>query len=269
MEKFLCYLVLNALIIKIEKDLKMKKAGRILFADDEESFRSPITKMLQKDGYECDCASDASEVEEKLKESSYDLLISDICMPGNVELELVKKISKLAEGMPVILITGYPSVDSAVESIKLAVEAYLIKPFKISVLRDHVEKAIEHSRAYRSVVNTRKRLQKWSKDLDNIKKLISVEPDKTSSVAINTFYNLTLQNIVDCLMELKHLTDTLALQGDEQYVCNLLNCPSLKTFKGGLFETVKVLKKTKNAFKSKDLAELRRKVETILDHEEQ
>jgi hypothetical protein len=69
-------------------------------------------------------------------------------------------------------------------------------------------------------------------------------------------------------MELKHLTDTLISQGDEQYVCNLLNCPSLKTFKGGLFETVKVLKKTKNAFKSKDLAELRKKVETILDDEE-
>jgi DNA-binding response OmpR family regulator len=246
----------------------MKKVGRILFADDEESFRGPIAKMLQKDGYECDCASDASEVVAKLKEQSYDLLISDICMPGNVELELIKKLSKVAEGMPIILITGYPSVDSAVESIKLAVEAYLVKPFKISVLRDHVEKAIEHSRAYRSIMNTRKRLQEWDKDLENIKTLISGETDKTSSVAISTFYDLTLQNIVDCLMELKHLTDTLISQGDEQYVCNLLNCPSLKTFKGGLFETVKVLKKTKNAFKSKDLAELRKKVETILDDEE-
>ncbi len=247
----------------------MKKVGRILIADDEESFRSPIAKMLQKDGYKCECASDANEVVEKLKANSYDLLISDICMPGNVELELVKELSKVAEGMPVILITGFPSVDSAVESIKLSVTAYLVKPFKISVLRDHVEKAIANSRAYHALTNTRKRLQEWDNDLDNIKTLITGEPDNTSSVAINTFYNLTLQNIVDCLMELKHLTDALILQGDEQYVCNLLKCPSLKTFKGGLIETVKVLKKTKNAFKSKDLAELRKKVETILENDEQ
>ncbi len=246
----------------------MDKLGRILFADDEESFRSPFAKMLREDGYECDCASDAVEVLEKLKKNSYDLLISDICMPGNVELELIKEISEIAEGMPVILITGFPSVDSAVESVKLTVAAYLVKPFKISVLRNHVEKAIAHSQAYRAVINTRKRIQDWDNELVNIKKLISGETGKTSSVAINTFYDLTLQNIVGLLMELKHLTDILISHEDEQYVCNLLNCPSLEMFKGGLFETVKVLKKTKNAFKSKDLAELRKKLETILENEE-
>ncbi len=246
----------------------MRRTGKILFADDEESFRSPITKMLEKSGYECDCASDAKGVMEKLGENTYDLLISDIRMPGNIELELIKEISKKAEGMPVILITGYPTVDSAVESIKLAVEAYLVKPFKIDVLQEHVEKAIEHSRAYRALINTRKRLKKWDNELVNIKKLIKVEPKKTSSVAVSTFYDLTLQNIVDCLMELKQFTDVLIMQSNEQYVCNLLNCPSLKTFKGGLVETVKVLKKTKNAFKSKDLAALRKEVETILETEE-
>ncbi len=246
----------------------MKKLGRILFADDEEDFRSPIAKMLRKDGYECDCVDDANETVEKLKGSRYDLLISDICMPGNVELELIKKITEVAEGMPVILITGYPSIDSAVESANLSVAAYLVKPFKISVLRDHVGKAIEYSRAYRVLMNTRKRLREWDNDLENIKKLINVETEMTSPIAINTFYGLTLQNIVDSLMELKNLTDLLILKGDEQYVCNLLNCPSLKTLKGGLHETVKVLKKTKNAFKSKDLAELRKKVEAILENEE-
>ncbi len=87
-------------------------------------------------------------------------------------------------------------------------------------------------------------------------------------MAVNTFYNLTRQNIVDCLMELKHLTDALTLHGDEQYEFNLLKCPSLKIFKGGLFEAVRVLKKTRNAFRSKDLAEFRKKVETILENEE-
>ncbi len=67
--------------------------------------------------------------------------------------------------MPVILITGYPSVDSAVKSVKLAVAAYLVKPIKITVLRDHVEKAIANSRAYQALTNTRKRLRGWDKTL--------------------------------------------------------------------------------------------------------
>ncbi|MBS1257387.1 MAG: Regulator of RpoS [Candidatus Scalindua arabica] len=245
----------------------MDKLGKILIADDEETFRISTADLLRKDGYECDCASDAIEAVEKLRESSYDLLIADIHMPGNPELELVREIPTVAEGMPVLLVTGYPSANSAIESIKLNVTAYLVKPVEFSELQEQVDKAIEHYRTYRAVNDTRKRLREWCNDLDNIKKSISQKSENSTSIAINTFFELTLRNVVDSLMDLKHMTDELSMQSDEQYVCNLLDCPSLTTLKGGLSETVDVLKKTKNSFKSKDLGELRKKLETIIGEE--
>lgn len=245
----------------------MGKLGRILIADDEETFRNSTADLLRRDGYECDCVADAGEAVERLKEESYDLLIADIHMPGNPELELVREIPEIAEGMPILLVTGYPSVNTAIDSIKLTVSAYLVKPVEFSELQEQVEKAIEHYRTYRAVNDTRKRLREWCNDLDNIKKTISRKSENATSVAINTFFELTLRNVVDSLIDLKHLTDELSMQSDEQYVCNLLDCPSLTALKGGLSETVKVLEKTKNSFKSKDLGELRKKLETIIGEE--
>ena len=245
----------------------MSKLGRVLIADDDETFRNSTADLLRKDGYECDCVTDAVKAVKKLKEVSYDLLIADIHMPGNPELELVREIPAIADGMPVLLVTGYPSANSAIESIKLNVTAYLVKPVEFSELQEHVEKAIEDCRTYRAVNDTRKRLLKWCNDLDNIKKTIGRKSENATSVAINTFFELTLRNVFDSLMDLKHMTEEMAMQSDEQYVCNLLNCPSLTTLKGGISDTVEVLKKTRNSFKSKDLGELRKKLETIIGEE--
>ncbi len=63
------------------------------------------------------------------------------------------------------------------------------------------------------------------------------------------------------------LTEELTMQSDEQYVCNLLDCPSLTALKSGLAETVDVLKKTKTSFKSKELGRLRDKLEILVEKE--
>jgi hypothetical protein len=75
----------------------------------------------------------------------------------------------------------------------------------------------------------------------------------------------TLRNITDALLDLKHLTDELAAQGDEQYVCDQLECSKLTTLKDSLVESVEVLEKTKKAFKSKDLGILRKKLKMLVE----
>jgi FixJ family two-component response regulator len=243
----------------------MNESGRILIADDEETFLNSTADLLRREGYECDCASSAREAVEKLRENSYNLLIADIHMPGNPELELVRDISKIAEGMPVILVTGYPSVNSAIDSINLSVSAYMVKPVEFNELLEHVKSSIERSLTYRAVCDTRKRLQEWFKDIDSIKKSISQKSEVASSIPISTFFEITLRNVVDALLGLKHLTEELSMQSDEQYVCNLLDCPSLTALKSGLADTVKVLEKTKSSFKSKDLGRLRNKLEILVE----
>jgi CheY-like chemotaxis protein len=102
-----------------------------LIADDEETFLLSTADLLRREGYHCDCAPDGKRAAEMLGKGEYDLLIADIKMPGNGNLELVREMPRLAEGLPVILVTGYPSLKTAMESFQLPVAAYLPKPVEL------------------------------------------------------------------------------------------------------------------------------------------
>jgi CheY-like chemotaxis protein len=101
----------------------MSELGRILIADDEERFMHSTAAFLRQEGYECACAPDAATVAAMLREDPYDLLIADIKMPGNRNLELIRELSHRAEELSVILVTGCPSLQSAIQSIRLPVVA--------------------------------------------------------------------------------------------------------------------------------------------------
>jgi len=82
-----------------------------------------------------------------LAASDFDLLITDLEMPGNHDLELVRRVSKLAAGLPVILLTAHPTMESAVQSACLPIVKYVVKPPNLDDLRVLVRKSI---RRYRS-----------------------------------------------------------------------------------------------------------------------
>ncbi len=85
-------------------------------------------------------------VMERLRSDRYDLLISDINMTGNTELELIKDIQGIVEGMPIILATGNPILHSEIQSIKHPVIAYMFKPFEVDKLLAQVRLSIENYR---------------------------------------------------------------------------------------------------------------------------
>jgi DNA-binding NarL/FixJ family response regulator len=119
--------------------------GHILIADDEPTFLQATAELLRKHGYECTCASDGSTAAELVRETHFDLVIADIKMPGNTELELVRELSRLSESLPVILVTGYPSLDTAIGSVELPVVAYLVKPIDFSDLLEQVRFSLSES----------------------------------------------------------------------------------------------------------------------------
>jgi len=242
----------------------MANLGRILIADDEETFSESTAELLRRQGYRCDCAPDAATAAEKLRNNDYDLLIADINMPGNPKLELIRDMPKIAEGMPVILITGYPSLGSAIQSIELPVESYLVKPIDFEQLLAHVRIAVEHFRLYRSVHRIKQRLQYWYESLGSIEELLKNDSQEAILVSLDTFLELTFQNIVDAVSDLKHVIAVLAEQTKDKQPCHLFNCPRLESLTNGLAETVNVLKGTKSAFKSKNLGEIRRKLEVLI-----
>ncbi|MHC4267617.1 MAG: response regulator [Planctomycetota bacterium] len=241
----------------------MSSIGKILIADDEKSFSRSTADLLTREGYGCSISHNAETAKRMLYTLSYDLLIADIHMPGNAELELVKEVQITIEGLPIILITGIPSIDTATQSLHLPVVAYLTKPLDFEKLLTHVKDSINKYKTYCTFQDASQRLNKWQKDLQSIKELINNNSQPTS-VPINTFFKLTFQNIAESLLGMEHLVDKLGTSDSEQNVCNLLDCPSLKELKKGLMETEEVLKKTKRAFKSKDLGILSKKLDKII-----
>ena len=93
--------------------------GRILIADDEPTFLSSTAELLRREGYTVETVEDAPAALAAISGAPFDLLITDLEMPGNADLDLVQQVAHLSGGLPIIIITGFPSVRSAVACIEL------------------------------------------------------------------------------------------------------------------------------------------------------
>jgi DNA-binding response OmpR family regulator len=242
----------------------MAGAGRILLADDEQTFCDSTGELLRREGYTCDCVPDAPAAIEKLKQHSYDVIIADIKMPGNPELELIKELPILAKGAFAILVTAYPTQKTAIEAIRLPVAAYMVKPINFDELKNNVAAAIKQKKLFQTVLETKNRLSKWQKQMQGMEQILAKQNDTTFSASVRNFLDLTLCNISAAFMDVKNLVQTLADDQKESAVCNLMNCPKLNEMREGLSETIKTLELTKSSFKSKELGQLRIKLEQLL-----
>jgi len=244
---------------------KGKKMSRILLADDEGTFLQSTADLLSREGYHCDCVPDAARAVQMLSDNEYHLLIAGIKIPGNSDLEFIRDLPNIAEGVPVILVTDHPSLRSAIQSVKLRVEAYLVKPLDFEELLEHVHIAVEHFQVFRSVRSIKQRFQYCHEGMGDIEELLKHKNTKTFSMSYDTFLELTFQNIVASLADLKHLAGFLAMHNGRKKPCHLLNCPTLQSLTGGLERTIEHLENSKSAFKSKDLGEARRELEELVN----
>ncbi|MCA9125215.1 MAG: sigma-54-dependent Fis family transcriptional regulator [Planctomycetales bacterium] len=105
-------------------------AKRILIADDEPLYLRTTGQLLRKAGYECVCVPDADAALDKLRSEPFDLVLSDLNMPGNLKLELLQQGRSQWPDIPLIVITGVPSLPTAIESVRLGIADYLLKPVK-------------------------------------------------------------------------------------------------------------------------------------------
>ncbi len=244
----------------------MADSGRILMVDDEVLYLYSTADQLRGEGYLCDVATDKDTALELLKQNPYDLLISDINLPGNTNtnLELIEELARVSEGLPIILVTGYPSIESAIHAVQLPVVAYLVKPVGFNSLLTEIRKGIDRYQIYQSVRGARQRLQSWQQELNGLEHSMQMVPGNVSQAPVQAFLTLTMQNIAASLNDVRHLTEVLARASNDQYVCQLLNCPRARVLSEALVETIDVLKKTQAAFKSKELGVLRKKLETLL-----
>ncbi len=239
--------------------------GRILIADDEETFRKSTADLLQLRGYDCDVAADANEAVELLKGQHYDLVISDIKMPGNADLMLAKQTRALARGTPVILVTGYPSVETAVDSINLPVSGYLVKPLNFDELLLLVQRCVHRSRILHNIQDARRQLDQWQESLDATEVLLEESSDEKGDEQINAIVNLNVKNVADLLVRFATLTDGVAENSPKTAKGESATSAQLDTACDVLTEALAVLDETKTLFQSNKLAKLRRRLRVVVD----
>jgi hypothetical protein len=128
-----------------------------------------------------------------------------------------------------------------------------------------VNQAISKKLLYKAVINTRERLQNWQNEVVNLEQVLKETSNGRFSVSIKDFLNLNFRNVVGALTDIKHVTEITTTKDIDLPACHLLNCPRLAELTGAMEDTIQVLEKTKRAFKSKDLGELRKKLEELMN----
>ena len=233
--------------------------GSILLADDEETFRESTSRLLGREGFNCHCVKDPDEALESLRQNRFELLISDIRMPRNLDLRLLQEARKLDRHLPVILVTGYPSAETAIRGIDMAVDAYLTKPLDMADFLAHVRRAIDKSAVRRRLSAVVGRLHSVVADLEAADSKTLAHVSQTDGVSL-----ATVRTLASCLSDLLVTLDKSTSDHGPSSLCELLDCPQRPVHRQAILLAIEVLEKTKDNFRSKQLAELRTKLERTM-----
>ncbi|MCW3993337.1 MAG: response regulator [Candidatus Bathyarchaeota archaeon] len=125
----------------------MGERARILVVDDNEGIRKVLKTILEEEGYVVDTAENGKEAIEKSNAKFYNLALIDIRLPNMEGTKLLNAIKETTPKMVKIIITGYPSLQNAIEAVNKGADAYILKPFDmdnvLNKIREHLKKQKE------------------------------------------------------------------------------------------------------------------------------
>src|SRR5688572_7633471 len=133
--------------------------GKILVVDDEAGARSVLAETLRGEGYTIETAGDAFKALGRLEEFSADLVLTDLNMPGMDGVELLRKLKEHDAELPVVLMTAFGGVETAVTAMREGAADYLTKPLNLDELSIVLERALERRRLRREASELRGRLE--------------------------------------------------------------------------------------------------------------
>ncbi len=245
------------------------ESPRILLADDEDTFRKATATLLEQEGYRCDSAQDSEQASQLLM-SEHDVLITDIRMPGNMQFEFLRDVRTRFPLLPIVLVTGYPSVQTAVEALRLGFTDYLLKPVDWPDLRRAVADAVKKTGLVRMTTSVREEASRLVASLEHLQETLpqlgSGANERELAWSLDTFLAQSFSSMAVLSSRIRSVL-TSQMQGRAEAptdVCRMMACPRLAVYREALEGTVEVLEKTKIAFRSKDLGLLRGKIEQLL-----
>ena len=121
----------------------------ILIIDDQEGIRKSFSAILEKEGYEVDAVATGQEAIKRSKSRFYNLALVDLRLPDMDGIQLLTTMRDTSPKMVKIIVTGYPSMENAIEAVNRGADAYIVKPFTMETLLRTIE---EHLRKQKEAV---------------------------------------------------------------------------------------------------------------------
>ena len=122
------------------------KASKIIVVDDEDIIRVLLEEILLEEGYEVTAVSSGEEAVLILEDDHFDLIVSDMVMPGLSGIDVLQAAIRINPQQAVIMITGYPSVDMAIKLVNIGASDYITKPFNVDLIKVTVAKVLAQSK---------------------------------------------------------------------------------------------------------------------------
>ena len=138
----------------------MKRPARILIVDDEAIMRDSLNDWLMEDGYEPVAVEDGQKAIEIVRSQPFNVVLCDLKMPGMDGIETMQKIKEINKDLPVIIITAYATVNTAVESMKQGAYDYIVKPFDPEEVSHLIRKIISHQQLLQENIILRQELKR-------------------------------------------------------------------------------------------------------------
>jgi DNA-binding NtrC family response regulator len=148
-----------------------KETFRILIIDDDEIARDVVVSLLSKEGFSVIAARDGLEGIKALRMEDYQLVVTDLRMPGADGIEVLKTALRLNPTSSVVIMTAYGTLDNALEAVKLGAFDYITKPFKLQEIIIVVENAFKRFQMIREREELRQILRETYRDLEIIRNI--------------------------------------------------------------------------------------------------
>ena len=129
--------------------------GRVLIVDDEAGIRDILSEYLTEMNFEVETAVNGKDALNRFSTTHFDMVLSDLIMPELDGMELLKRIKQRDEEVIFIMITGYPTIQTAVEAIKSGAYDYITKPFHVEDVRLRINRAFENKALQERLKNIR------------------------------------------------------------------------------------------------------------------
>jgi DNA-binding NtrC family response regulator len=187
---------------------------RILIADDDKVIADILRDIISNPERSVEICHDGQTAVDKIKEQFFDLIISDLVMPHKGGMEVLKFAKQLNPEVLVIIVTGYASLETAVDAVKEGAYDYIMKPCKLAEIRIVVDRATEKIKLHKENKDLLKKLQDAYNELmaidktkgDAKKKLASLNFFSSSMAGLHYLYsNNTSPNYVEKLQTLSYL----------------------------------------------------------------